>query len=102
MTKKGREAMRDSEGARYVDKSTYQLKMMLAKLLYMMNGTDEVNEREIYKEKISAICGILFHRKLEVILPKFRPDPFISNGFNAATESDELADDTAKQNGVFS
>lgn len=77
MRKEVLETIRDSEGKKYTEKSTYDLRRLLQKLYYLKETEKDEGKIEGIDEKIRAVVTILFLRKFEITSQKSRPDPFI-------------------------
>lgn len=71
------ETIRDSEGKKYTEKLTYDLRRLLQKLYYLKETEKDEGKIEGIDEKIRAVVTILFLRKFEITSQKSRPDPFI-------------------------
>lgn len=77
MRKEVLETIRDSEGKKYTEKFTYDLRRLLQKLYYLKETEKDEGKIEVIDEKIRAVVTILFLRKFEITSQKSRPDPFI-------------------------
>ena len=77
MQKEVLETIRDSEGKKYTEKPTYDLRRLLQMLYYLKETEKDEGKIEIIDEKIRAVVTILFLRKFEITSQKSRPDPFI-------------------------
>lgn len=77
MRKEVLETIRDSEGKKYTEKPTYDLRRLLQKLYYLKETEKDEGKIEIIDEKIRAVVTILFLRKFEITSQKSRPDPFV-------------------------
>lgn len=80
MNRESAENTLDSKGQRYGDKPTKDLFFMLRTITKKIDAGMSDEQKEAYGLKVSAICEILQNRKLALILPEERPDPFVNQG----------------------
>lgn len=76
MSRMNAEKMTDRQGQPYGEKSTEQLFYMLNAITKKIDTLTE-DQKPDYQLKVSAICEILQNRKLDLVLPEERPDPFV-------------------------